>query len=152
MVQDRLKLSREQKDHILSVRMRFLETMRHVMMQRRAAQEALELPLPAQYENEASLMHFAEVTLASEKSLLALCQQQKEAYRLIHYAVREVRCTPALGTHVNAESASLGGQHLMSVMGPVRHLCACCPKALQRISVGTLYNPLTDCVPIAASL
>ena len=46
MVQDRLKLSREQKDHILSVRMRFLETMRHVMMQRRAAQEALELPLP----------------------------------------------------------------------------------------------------------
>ena len=72
MVQDRLKLSREQKDHILSVRMRFLETMRHVIMQRRAAQEALELPLPAQYENEASLMHFAEVTLASVKSLLAL--------------------------------------------------------------------------------
>ena len=152
MVQDRLKLSREQKDHILSVRMRFLETMRHVTMQRKAAQEALELPLPAQYENEASLMHFAEVTLASEKSLLALCQQQKEAYRLIHYGVREVRCTPALGRHVNAESASLGGQHLMSVIGPVWHLCACCPKALQRISVGTLYNPLTDCVPIAASL
>ena len=152
MVQDRLKLSRQQKDHILSVRMRFLETMRHVMMQRRAAQEALELPLPAQYENEASLMHFAEVTLASEKSLLALCQQQKEAYRLIHYGVREVRCTPALGTHVNAESASLGGQHLMSATGPVRRLCACCPKALQRISVATFYDPLTDSVPIAASL
>ena len=137
MVQDRLKLSREQKDHILSVRMRFLETMRRVMMQRRAAQEALELPLPAQYENEASLMHFAEVTLASEKSLLALCQQQKEAYRLIHYGVREVTCTPALGIHVNAESASLGGPHLMSVMGPVQHLCARCRKALQRDSIGT---------------
>ncbi|CAK0782705.1 hypothetical protein CVIRNUC_005900 [Coccomyxa viridis] len=104
---DRLKLSREQKDHILSVRMRFLETMRHVMMQRRAAQEALELPLPAQYENEASLMHFAEVTLASEKSLLALCQQQKEAYRLIHYAVREV-LTPVQDARLLVEAYPAG--------------------------------------------
>ena len=124
-MQDRLKLSHEQKDHIVSVRLRFLETMRHVMMQRRAAQEALELPLPAQYENAASLMHFAEVTLASEKSLLALCQQQKEAYRLIHYGVREVDCISALGTHGNADSASLDGPHPVRVMGPVRHCVHC---------------------------
>ena len=142
-MQDRLKLSREQKDHILSVRMRFLETMRHVMMQRRAAQEALELPLPAQYENEASLMHFAEVTLASEKSLLALCQQQKEAYRLIHYGVREVRCASALRTHVKPESASQGGPHLMSVLEPVRHLCA-------RLSYGSAEDQCRDSLQCVA--
>ena len=132
MVQDRLKLSSEQKDHILSVRMRFLETMRHVMMQRRAAQAALELPLPALYENAASLMHFAEITLASEKSLLALCQEQKEAYRLIHYGVREVGCTSALGTHVNADTASLGCPHLMRAL-KIWHLCAQCHGSLHRI-------------------
>ena len=89
-VQERLKLSREQKEQIVATRRQFLETMGHIMMQRRAAREALQLPLPVRYENAASLMLYADVLLASENSLLTLCQQQKEAYRLILYGVREV--------------------------------------------------------------
>ena len=93
-MQDRLKLSREQKQHIVAIRRRFLETMGHIMMQRRAAREALQLPLPVRYEDAASLMHYADALIASENSLLTLCQQQKEAYRLILYGVREVRTFP----------------------------------------------------------
>ena len=95
-LQERLKLSREQKEQIVAIRRRFLETMGHVMMQRRAAQEAMQLPLPVRYENAASLMHYADALIATENSLITLCQQQKEAYRLILYGVREVRCSPLL--------------------------------------------------------
>jgi len=90
VAQDRLKLSQEQKQHIVAIRRRFLETMGHIMMQRRAAREALQLPLPVRYEDSASLLHYADATITSERCLLALCQQQKEAYRLITYGVREV--------------------------------------------------------------
>ena len=74
----------------MAIRRRFLETVGHIMMQRRTAREALQLPLPVRYEGAASLMHYADALLASEKSLLSMCQQQKEAYRLIQYGVREV--------------------------------------------------------------
>ncbi len=90
VAQDRLKLSREQKEQIVTIRRRFLETMGHIIMQRQAAREAMQLPLPVRYENAASLMHYADALIATESSLLTLCQQQKEAYRLILYGVREV--------------------------------------------------------------
>ena len=88
--QDRLKLSREQKHQIVAIRQRFLETMRNIMVQRRAATDVLQLPLPMRYEDSASLMCFADATIASEKSLLLLCQQQKDAYRLMQHSIREV--------------------------------------------------------------
>ena len=88
--QDRLKLSGEQKHQIVAIRRRFLETMRNIMVQRRAATEVLQLPLPMRYEDSASLMCFADATIASEKSLLSLCRQQKDAYRLMQHGIREV--------------------------------------------------------------